>query len=150
MAAVERLQMYTLVLSWYLVLFAEVRRCIPEIRLEYADGVIDHRAHTVRVAAGQCSTDAFLHDVKHVVHHAGAQLPRLGCIHGDGLNESCCRLWILTHKTKERVLFFTCVPYSQSLSCSTPPWGCSNQSAPAWCNWADNPSAIALNSADAL
>lgn len=49
--------------------------------------MVDHGAQAVDAGAGQSSTDALLHDVETVVHHAGGQLTLFIGIHGNGLRK---------------------------------------------------------------
>lgn len=58
---------------------------IPEVCLQDAGCMIDHSAHAVRAAAGESSADTFLHNVEHIVHHAGAQLTHLSGVHDNCL-----------------------------------------------------------------
>lgn len=57
----------------------------PEVGLQLGGGVVDHGTEAVYAGAGQSPPDALLHDVKHVVHHAGGQLPLLVAVHGHSL-----------------------------------------------------------------
>lgn len=57
----------------------------PEVRLQGRVGVVDHGAQTVDAGAGQSATDALLHDVETVVHHAGGQLTSFVGVHCNSL-----------------------------------------------------------------